>query len=169
MKRKLICLGVLTVVVLLLLTVSQGKIDAFTGPSSHRQVHTKVVPAEDDQYTLYLNKEQIAGSKEAVKALLGQNHGTLKQKELVCTVAKDDTNARKLAQKLQKNAKAAGLTLKIEPRDALMCISRAEDGRTQLFVVSSTTKTQYKTDTLRKKNFIMTVTTTDLKSGGQAS
>lgn len=169
MKRKLICLGVLAVVVLLLLTVSQGKIDAFTGPSSHRQVHTKVVPAEDDQYTLYLNKKQIANAQNVCDALFGRKHKVLSQKKLVCTVAKDDTNAQKLAQKLQNNAKAAGITLKIEKRDSLMCISRAENGRTQLLVVSSTTKTQYKTDTLRKKNFILTVTTTDLKTGGQAS
>ncbi len=169
MKRKLICLGVLVVVVLLLLTVSQGKIDAITGPSSHRRVHAKVVPAEDDQYTLYFNRKQIADAQNVCNSLLGQKHGTTAQKEIICTVAKDDTNAQKLAQKLQKNAETAGMALIIEKRDSLMCISRAEDGRTQLFVVSSTTKTQYKTDTLRKKDFILTVTTPDLKTGGRTS
>lgn len=136
LRGKLICLAVLVVVILLLLMVSQGKIDALTGPS-HRKAHAKVILAEKDNYTVYLNKDQTAGAAQ-----------------ILCTVPKKDTNAEKMAKLLKKQAGTRGVTLEIREEDPLLAVSKMEDGKLEMLVVSSATKEQYQTDTLRKKKFI---------------
>lgn len=136
LRGKLICLAVLAVIILLLLMVSQGKIDALTGPS-HRKAHAKVILAEKDHYTVYLNKAKTAGVSQ-----------------IVCTVPKEDANAEKMAKLLKQQARARGQTLDIREEDPLLAVSKMEDGKLEMLVVSSATKDQYQTDTLLQKKFI---------------
>lgn len=139
LRGKLICLAVLAVVIALLLTVSQGKIDALTGPS-HRRAHAKVILAEKDNYTVYLNQTKTDGASA-----------------IVCTVPKEDQNAEKMAKLLKKQAGRRGVTLDIREEDPLLAVSKMEAGKLEMLVVSSATKEQYQTDTLSKKKFITVI------------
>lgn len=163
MKNKLIWLAVLAAVVLLLLNISNGnlKIDALTGPSKHKHSHARVVLPERDTYTMYLNKTKLANAG-AIKVVLEGEDVTIRPCTVTCTVSKDDKNAQTFAKLLQKRGKAKGLTLNIEEQDALMAVSKAEDGRVPMLLVSSATKERYSTDTLEKKDF-----TVVLEAGGK--
>lgn len=159
MKSKLISLAALAAVVLLLFNVSNGniKIDALTGPSKHKHSHVKIILPEKDTYTTYLNTHTISNTRVVEAALRGEKKN-LQGRNLVCTVPKDDDNAAKYARKLRQNAAGSGLKLEIREEDPLMAVSKAEDGRFQLLVVSSATAKQYQTDTLKKQKFIEVMT-----------